>query len=113
MRVDSPIALALGCTSCIIHTRVEPYGAGDVLRRQFVQVTAPVVTILDCIEIGAPREQTDLAIRQALERGWTTMGELRERAASRGRRVRGVVERFGWRWSSGCGIDRTALHGSA
>lgn len=75
----------------IIHTRLEPFGDGDVQLRHFVRVTAPAVSILDCLEVGTGLEQIELAIRQAHERGWISPEDLRGRARDRGHRVERIV----------------------
>lgn len=78
----------------IIHTRIEPFGDGDVQLRHFVQVTAPAVSILDCLEAGTGLEQIELAIRQTLERGWVSQEDLKGRARERGQRVERVINKI-------------------
>lgn len=78
----------------VVHTRLEPLGEGEVQHRHFVRVTAPAVTILDCLEAGTGLEQIELAISQAVERGWTSSGDLMERASRRSRRLAGLLDRL-------------------
>lgn len=78
----------------VVHTRLEPYDDADVQSRHFVRVTAPAVTILDCLESGSGIEQIEMAICQALQRGWISPDELRARATQRGRRIAKTVDRM-------------------
>lgn len=55
-------------------------------------MTTPERSIIDSLEAGAQPEQIELAIRQALERGLTTLRRLREAASGRSARVREFVE---------------------
>lgn len=71
-----------------IHTVVEPLESWEV---EGVAVTGPERSIVDSLEAGEQPEQTDLAIRQALDRGLTSKRRLRAAAVGRPSRVRELV----------------------
>lgn len=75
-----------------VHTQIAPFGSGDVQARHFVRVTAPALTILDCLQAGVGLEQIEMAIDQAVERGWISRADLQARAAERGQRVARLVD---------------------
>ena len=74
------------------HTTTHPLGDGDIITRHGVRLTAPARTIVDVAAVGVSPDQVAAAIRQALGRGLTTPGMLREAARSRGRRVQRLIE---------------------
>lgn len=75
-----------------VHTTTHPLGPGDTVTRHGMQVTAPARTIADVAAAGVAPDQVEVAVQAALERGMTTPALLREAAAVRGRRVRGLIE---------------------
>jgi predicted transcriptional regulator of viral defense system len=74
------------------HTTTRPLGAGDVITREGVRLTAPARTILDVAESGVAPEQVVRATRDAIDRGLTTPAVIRAAAESRGRRVKHLIE---------------------
>lgn len=61
------------------HFSARPIGKADRRQVQGVPVTGVERTIADVARAGGWTEQVDLAVRQALERGLTTMPRLRDR----------------------------------
>ncbi len=78
----------------VLRTRLERYGEFEVQRRNFVPVTAPIVTILDCLESGTGFEQIEIAISRAIERCWMTPFDLRSQSAKRGRRLIRTIDQL-------------------
>jgi predicted transcriptional regulator of viral defense system len=76
-----------------IHTTSRAFEPGDIRTWEGMRVTAPGRTILDIAEVGAAPEQVEAAVRQAAERGWIDPEDLRRRAALRGGRVAGLIDR--------------------
>lgn len=75
-----------------IHTLTQPLEPREVRTVAGVAVTSPERTIVDCLEDGLQSEQIDMAIRQALGRGLTTVRRLHEAAARRSSRVSDLVD---------------------
>lgn len=75
-----------------IHTTVRPLTGSEVRRWKGVRVTSPERSILDALETGSQPEQIEMAIAQALDRGLTTRGRLRETAGRRRANTRSLVE---------------------
>lgn len=76
-----------------IHTTTRPFEPADIWQREGLRVTAPERTILDAAEAGTQPEQIEMAIGQALGRGWLDAGKVRREASARGRRVADLVAR--------------------
>jgi predicted transcriptional regulator of viral defense system len=76
-----------------IHTSSRPLQPDDVSVREGVPVTSATRSIVDAAESGTAPEQIEMAIAQAIRRGQATRGQLRARAAQRGRRVAALVSR--------------------
>jgi predicted transcriptional regulator of viral defense system len=74
-----------------IHTRTRPFGPLDVVVRDGMRVTSPARTILDTAEAGIGPEQVEMAIKQALDRGFATKTQLLEGAKDRSARVQRLV----------------------
>ena len=66
-------------------------GEGDVTRRDGVQVTTPIRTLLDVAAAGVSEEHVAQAVREALQRGLVQRHELLSAAQSRGGRAREVI----------------------
>jgi predicted transcriptional regulator of viral defense system len=79
-------------TGVIVHTTTRPLDSGEVRRNEGIRVTSPERTILDAAEAGTQPEQIEMAIEQALRRGWLDVLHLRARARERERRVWSLVE---------------------
>lgn len=77
----------------IVHTSTRPWEHGDIQKAQGIRVTSPERTILDAAESGTQPEQVEIAISQAVARGWLNAGQLRHKASVRGRRVANLVAR--------------------
>jgi predicted transcriptional regulator of viral defense system len=76
-----------------LHTSENPPHGKEVRQIAGLPVTGPERSLLDALESGAQPEQIEMAIRQALGRGLTTVSRLRSSAASRPERVRRLVDR--------------------
>jgi len=76
----------------IVHTTTRPWDNGEVRRNEGIRVTSPERTILDAAEAGTQPEQIEMAIEQALRRGWLDTLRLRARAREREHRVSSLVE---------------------
>jgi predicted transcriptional regulator of viral defense system len=76
----------------IVHTTTRPWDNGEVRRNEGIRVTSPERTILDAAEAGTQPEQIEMAIEQALGRGWLDALHLRARARERENRVSSLVE---------------------
>ena len=74
-----------------LHTTTRPLTGSDVVVRDGMRVTGPARTIVDVAGAGVAPEQVVLAITQAIDRGLTTPGRLREAVRGRGRRVEHLV----------------------
>ena len=68
-------------------------GEDEVTRRDGVQVTTPIRTLLDVAAAGVSEEQVAQAVLDALRRGVVQQSELLAAAWSRGGRARKVIER--------------------
>jgi predicted transcriptional regulator of viral defense system len=78
----------------VVHTTTRYWGDGEVRSHEGLRLTSPERTILDAAEAGTQPEQIELAIAQALRRGWIDVRRLRTLARARGRRVVDLVERI-------------------
>lgn len=76
-----------------IHTTTRLLIATDVVTRDGLRVTSPARSIVDAAESGTAPEQVVLAARQAIERGLTTPGQLRNATSGRGSRVERLIRR--------------------
>lgn len=75
------------------HTTTRPLDAGDVVTREGIRVTSVARSILDAAEAGTAPEQVVAAVKEAVDRGMTTRGQLRRVARSRSRRVQRLIQR--------------------
>ena len=73
------------------HTTTRVLRDEDVTVREAMRLTAATRTIIDAAEAGVAPDQIEMAIGQALSRGWTTPSELRARARQRSARVHDLV----------------------
>ena len=80
-------------TGVIVHTTTRPWRDGEVRRHEGIRLTSPERTILDAAEAGTQPEQIEIAVAQAVSRGWIDTRQLRAGARMRGRRVSNLVER--------------------
>jgi len=76
----------------IVHTTTRRWDNGEVRRNEGIRVTSPERTILDAAEAGTQPEQIEMAIEQALRRGWLDALHLRAKAREREHRVSSLVE---------------------
>ncbi len=76
-----------------VHTTADDLAPDEIVTRQGLRITAPMRTILDVADSGTAPEQVIMAVGQAQARGMITVARLREAAARRDRRVRGLIER--------------------
>lgn len=74
-----------------LHTTNRPSGAGEVVERAGMSVTAPARALLDVAEAGGSPDQVSLGIRQAIGRGLVSPERLLASAGARGRRVEALV----------------------
>jgi predicted transcriptional regulator of viral defense system len=77
----------------VVHTTARSWDRGEVRSHEAVRLTSPERTILDAAEAGTQPEQIEMAIAQALRRGWIDARRLRTNARARGHRVAKLVER--------------------
>jgi predicted transcriptional regulator of viral defense system len=77
----------------IVHTTTRPWDDGEVRRNEGIRVTSPERTILDAANAGTQPEQIEMAIGQALRRGWLDALRLQARARGREHRVSSLIER--------------------
>jgi predicted transcriptional regulator of viral defense system len=77
----------------VVHTTARQWGDGEVRTHEGIRLTSPERTILDAAEAGTQPEQIDMAIAQALRRGWIDARRLGTNARARGRRVANLIER--------------------
>ncbi len=75
-----------------LHTTTRPLDGSDVVVRDGMRLSGPARTIADVAETGGAPEQVVRAAQQAIDRGMTTPGRLREAARGRGRRVEQLIE---------------------
>jgi predicted transcriptional regulator of viral defense system len=75
----------------VVHTTQRPWREDDVRTRAGLRVTSPERTIVDAAEAGTGPEQVEMAVAQALARGWLDADRLRAAAAERGQRVADLV----------------------
>jgi predicted transcriptional regulator of viral defense system len=73
------------------HTTTRPLRREDITIREGIRLTDPTRTIVDAAEMGTAPEQIEMAIAQALSRGWTTPTRLLEEASGRASRVSRLV----------------------
>lgn len=76
-----------------IHTSTRRWEPGDVWQRDGLRVAAPERTILDAAESGTQPEQIEMALGQALGRGWLDPRDIGRKASTRGRRVADLIAR--------------------
>lgn len=76
-----------------IHTTTRSLPTGDVLTREGLPVTSPTRSIVDAAEGGTAPEQIVRAVREAVERGLATRGQLTAAAQTRGGRVARLIRR--------------------
>ncbi len=76
-----------------VHTTADDLAPDEIVTRQGLRITAPTRTILDVADAGTAPEQVIMAVGQAQARGMIIAARLREAAARRDRRVRGLIER--------------------
>ena len=76
----------------LLHTTMYPPTQREIDRIDGVRVTSPARTIVDLADTGRALEHVFSAVRDGLERGVVTQGELRRLAATRGARVSAVVD---------------------
>lgn len=77
----------------VVHTTTRPWENGEVRSNEGIRVTSPERTILDAAEAGTQPEQIEMAVAQALRRGWIDVARLRSKARARERRVADLVAR--------------------
>ena len=79
-----------------IHTTTYPLAPLDILIREGIRATSAARTILDVAASGIAPEQVELAVRQSIQRGLATRGQLEHGARLRSARVseliRGAVQ---------------------
>lgn len=75
----------------VIHTTTRPLEGRDVTVREDLRVTSAGRSILDAADTGTAPEQIEMAIQQAMERGWITAEGMTRAASTRSRRVRDLV----------------------
>ncbi len=75
-----------------VHTATHPPGSRDVVERAGLPVTAPARSIADAAAWGTALDQIVTAVVDAMDRGMTTVEDLRTAARSRGRRVADLVD---------------------
>jgi predicted transcriptional regulator of viral defense system len=68
----------------ILHTATTAIPDDEITTRYGIRVTTPARAIIDATVSGTAPEQIQMAIRQALERGRTTAGQLAEEAERHG-----------------------------
>jgi predicted transcriptional regulator of viral defense system len=83
----------ISLSGVVIHTTVRPWGDGEVWSNEGLRLTSPERTILDAAEAGTQPEQIEMAVAQALRRGWIDVPQLRSKAPARGQRVANLVDR--------------------
>jgi len=76
-----------------VHTTADDLASDEIVTRQGLRITAPMRTILDVADAGTAPEQVIMAVGQAQARGMIIAARLRQAAAQRNRRVRGLIER--------------------
>ena len=74
-----------------IHTTTRPFGPLDIVVRDGIRLTSPARTILDAAEAGSAPEQIEMAIQQAIARGFITPTQIANDARNRSRRVQRLV----------------------
>ncbi|MCC7103951.1 MAG: type IV toxin-antitoxin system AbiEi family antitoxin domain-containing protein [Chloroflexi bacterium] len=77
----------------VVHTSARRWADGEVRSREGIRLTSPERTVLDAAEAGTQPEQIELAIAQAIRRGWIDVQKLLISARARGKRVASLVER--------------------
>lgn len=74
-----------------IHTTTNPLTRSDITVRDGMRLTNATRTILDVAEAGSAPEQIEMAVIQAIRRGFTTPGRLEREANERPERVKRLV----------------------
>lgn len=76
-----------------IHTTIREFGPADTIIRDGVRLTSAARSIVDAAEAGTAPEQIEMAARQAIQRGLTTVDQLTLIAQPRSKRVRDLISR--------------------
>jgi predicted transcriptional regulator of viral defense system len=76
-----------------LHTTTRELGRRDIRTVDGLKVTSPERTIVDVAEANVSPEHVNAAVAQALDRGVTTSGWLRDASVSRSQRVQRMIER--------------------
>lgn len=79
-------------TGVTVHTATHPPGSRDAVERAGLPVTAPARSNADAAAWGTAPDQIVTAGVDAMDRGMTTVEDLRTAARSRGRRVADLVD---------------------
>jgi predicted transcriptional regulator of viral defense system len=74
-----------------LHTALQPPTDKEVVTRDGIRITSPARTILDAAQSGVAPDQVTQAVRQALDRGLATRGQLLAAARDRGGRVEQLI----------------------
>lgn len=74
-----------------VHTATRPPESGEVVERAGLPVTAPARSIADAAAWGTAPDQIVTAVVDAMDRGMTTVEDLRTAARNRGQRVADLV----------------------
>jgi predicted transcriptional regulator of viral defense system len=74
-----------------IHTTHRPIEASETMIRDGICTTSATRAILDSAELGVPPDQIEAAIRDALDQGLATRGQLRHAAGTRSRRLQEMI----------------------
>ncbi len=75
----------------VIHTTTRQIGSRDVVTRDGIRLTDASRSIVDSAEAGTAPEQIELAIKQAIDSGFSTPQRLTTTARERSRRVQELV----------------------
>jgi predicted transcriptional regulator of viral defense system len=76
-----------------LHTSTRSLSREDIVTSGPLQVIAPARSIIDAAESGTGPEQIILAVRQALDRGFTTRRQLLELLEGRSQRIGALIQR--------------------
>ncbi|MHB1469347.1 MAG: type IV toxin-antitoxin system AbiEi family antitoxin domain-containing protein [Solirubrobacteraceae bacterium] len=80
-------------TGVTLHTATKTLPDSEVTTRQGIRVSIPARAIIDAASSGTAPEQIQMGIRQALQQGRTTPGQLAEHAHRHGGSVARLVNR--------------------
>jgi hypothetical protein len=75
-----------------VHTTVRPVRPSDIVTRDGLRLTHAARTIADVAESGLAPDQVQRAVGSAIQRGLSTIRQLRAAASDRGRRVQNLVD---------------------